>query len=118
MACDLGSENVSALYAVMYLFLCNVDLFGDCSHACNRDTVNAMGMASLKQFWQVMLISFKLPYGPNNDDANANLLDEVMEHLGRTYSHANLPALFLASAPKMLEVLGRAGIEFPGLIAP
>ena len=113
-ACDLGSDNVSGLMALINHFLCNVELWGDLGHACNRDTMNALGAAALKQFWQVMMCVWNTPHGPNADEQNYEALQAVVNHLRTTYSHGNLPPLFLAAAPRILEVLRLAGIELPG----
>ena len=113
---DCGPDNVSASNALMYLFKCCFDFWGDPPHGCNRDTLNALNMSSLRQFWSVMLISFNLPFGPQNDNGWANLLDEAVKHLATTYSHSNLPALFLQAAPRMLELLINMGVELPGLL--
>ena len=88
---DCGSDNVSAMNALLYLFKCCIDFWGDPPHGCNRDTLNALGMASLRQFWSVMLISFNLPFGPQNDNGWQNQLDDLMQDLAATYSHSNLP---------------------------
>ena len=116
--CDLGSDNVSGLMALIMHFGCNMDLFGDGSHAANRDTVLALGMAHLKQFWQVMMCSFNVPHGPMNDEQNDSAIQAVVDHLKANYGHGNLPALFLAAAPRILEVLRLAGIELPGELDP
>ena len=109
---DCGPDNVSAMNALLYLFKCCIDFWGDPPHGCNRDTLNALGMASLRQFWSVMLISFKISFGPQNGNGWQNLLDDLMQHLAATYSHSNLPALFLQAAPRMGELLTQQGGVF------
>ena len=44
------------------------------------------------------------------------LLDDLMQHLAATYSHSNLPALFLQAAPRMCELLTQQGVDFPGVL--
>ena len=111
---DHASENFCAYNYFDKKLGGNADLFGDNSHGGNRDTFLSLDRAGLKQFIQVMMVSWNLPHGPADDDSWSNMLDEVLAYVKQVYNKGNLPALFLAMAPKMIEMLRRSGFQFPG----
>ena len=97
---DHASENVCAYNYLDRFLNGNTDLFGDPSHGANRDTLLSLDRSGLKQFLQVMMVSWNLPHGPADDDSWSNLLDEVIVHLEKTYSRGNLPVFVLGDGAK------------------
>ena len=96
----------------------NSDFFGDGAHGCNWDTMLALGQSALKQFWQVMMVSMNLPFGPKDNDEWGSMLNETMGKVRSQYSKSNLPVLFRLEAPRMLKALQKAGVDLPGVEDP
>lgn len=115
---DLASEHVSGYYYGERVLQLNCDLFGDGAHGCNRDTMGALGISALKQFWQVMMISMNLPFGPMDNGEWGNQLDDTMAKIKTQYSRSSLPVLFRQEAPRMLRSLKLGQTDLPGLEDP
>ena len=64
------------------------------------------------------MCSFNVTHGPLQDEQKYASLGAVVKHLKESYGHGNLPALFLAAAPRILHVLRLAGIDLPGELDP
>ena len=78
----------------------------------------ALGQCALKQFWQAMMVSMNLPFGPMDNDEWGNMLNETMGKVRSQYGTSNLPVLFRLEAPIMLKALQKAGVDLPGVEDP
>lgn len=117
IASDLGSDNVAAVFALERKYRTNTDLYGDPSHAANRDTWLALGSCNMKQFWILMMCSWNVPFAPDSTDGWLHMLKEALAELQSQLTPASCP-LFLELAPALLAKTSALGIELAGVEDP
>ena len=111
---DFEAPGCSGMKSLEYFFLCNVVDLPDQSHAfkCVSEIVwKAMGVYD---FILLMLITWNLPWSPDDESMRRDQLEEV---LNNTYNTVRMEdcAEFIEYAPKMVQELQAAGFKFPGV---
>ena len=114
MCLDQGSDQQCGYNALQNRWGANVDMLGDFSHGANRDTMLGLHGAGLKQYFQLLCMSFNLPFGPMDNDGWADLMLDCVTHLRANFTPETAP-LFMADSRKMKEALVLLGVELPGL---
>ena len=77
---DGGSDGNTGIHACLHLFKMNCWDWMDNSHSSGRSFEGALKDAGLWEMWLLLLISWNLPWGPNDDEYRRNQLDEGMKH--------------------------------------
>ena len=113
IARDMAGDGNSGIAALQYYFKCNVWDWPDQSHAvkCVFEIVcKAMGWYN---FVLLLLITWNLPFGPDDEHLRIAQIKEKMKHCYETMRPEEVPE-FLEMAPKMIEELEDNGIyKFP-----
>jgi len=78
---DLGSDGLAAAHAMMYAerLKLNSGIFGDPAHGSNCDLKGNLRAVFLYQFWLLMMVSWNLPFGCDNDRSRYRQLVECMK---------------------------------------
>ncbi|CAK0876142.1 unnamed protein product, partial [Prorocentrum cordatum] len=116
---DLGSDGVCATNALTYFEELKINMlrFPDPSHGANRSIDHAINKTQLRGMWMLMMISFSLPHGPDQDDLRHLQLREAMTYCFNRLSPSTCP-LFMELAPYMIQDLNRVGDRLPGVDSP
>lgn len=83
LASDQGSDMVSSIHALQHFneVKCNVAVFWDPSHGCNRDFWGAVGDVDMKAYLLLVMIVLNLPHGPDESDLRyQQIRDTMMQH--------------------------------------
>ncbi len=99
--------------ALVHHFGLNVWQWPDSSHGCNRDFMLALQGCSLKKFWLCMVVSFKVPFGPDRDDYRYHQIRSTVKAYFRSHD-ITTAYLFQQMCPAILEEHHKAGITYPG----
>jgi len=97
---DLGPDQLSALHAAERKFALNITKTPDIDHGCQRSLIEALKETKLYEFFQLMVISWNLPNGPDNNDYRNHQLRDATAKLAKT-SDANscVPLLVIIVYP-------------------
>lgn len=109
----LGVPLVSFWFLSQADWRLNVVQWADPSHGCNRDEDQALKSAGLFQLWLLLLVSWNMVYGPDDDNLRLHQLREAMESCFKKHTPRSCP-LFLELAPEMLKNLEEHGVQFSG----
>ena len=78
---DLGSDCLCASHAAERLWKLNFSKFNDLDHACQRSLVDSLKSSGLYDFWLLMMVSWNLPNGPDNNDYRYAQIVTAINHL-------------------------------------
>ena len=112
-SCDLGSDGLCEMNAGLRKFMLNVTLWPDADHGCQRSTVETLQSAQLFDFLILMMVTFNLPHGPDNNDVRWNQILGVEDALAQRHN-ARSCVLFQAHVVDMINELRETGTELPG----
>lgn len=114
VALDMGSDGVAGYSALARHFDCNIWMWPDPSHMCQRTMEAVLKETKLFEFWCLLLITFNLEHGPHRDQGRRNQLRDGLAKLFETRSPEQCP-LFEQMSPEMAQDLEEAGIlQFSG----
>ena len=80
IARDNGSDGNTGVHALLYKYGLNIWDWQDNSHISGRAFQEALQDMGLWEMWLLLLISWHLPYGPNDDEYRRHQLDQSMTH--------------------------------------
>ena len=69
---DHGSDGFAAVHALQYALSVNLTVYPDPSHGAHRDFILLLQALNLWPMWALMLVSWNLPHGPEDDDLRFN----------------------------------------------
>lgn len=107
---DLGSDGLSGWHALAYGKKMSIMQFPDPSHAGNLDVDMALRSAGLFQFWLLNMISFNLPYGPDDDLGRLHQLQDATRDLFARHGSSSCE-LCQGLQTFILDDLQQAGIQ-------
>ena len=97
---------------MIYFFLLNTTLIFDPSHGANNDVKRAIDSVGLGDFWKLMMCSWNLPGGPNNDVQRFLGFREAMAHAFSKLTPDSCP-LFQSMASDITSAFRAKGHEYP-----
>ena len=103
---DLGPDGEAATWAFSHgpaTLQLNCDTFDELGHGGNNDLKMTLRQVQLFQFWLLMLVSWNLHFGTDNDRSRYIQIRECMQaHFKRCPTPQDDP-LFMSLCPKMIE---------------
>ena len=98
---DQGADGLSAGWAGVYFFKLNLTLVFDPSHGANKDVDLAIKRVGVDDFWRLMMVSWNLPMGPNNDCQRCLAVREAVDSLFKILTPSTFP-LFAANQSQIV----------------
>ena len=86
MSHDLGSDCLCASHAGERKWQLNFSKFNDLDHGCQRALVDCLKSSGLYDFWLLMMVSWNLPNGPDNNDYRYAQIVAAIEHLQKIHT--------------------------------
>ena len=91
---DLGPDNVCGVLSLMYHYEVNCDLIADWSHGGNRDVWLALGAATLRQFFLLMMMVWNTPMGPKDTQEWDNAITQCFASIKKKFKPSTAPLFF------------------------
>ena len=86
MSHDLGSDCLCASHAAERKWLLNFSKFNDLDHGCQRALVDCLKSSGLYDIWLLMMVSWNLPNGPDNNDYRYAQIVTAVENLQKIHT--------------------------------
>ena len=116
LSMDLGSDGVSAYFAMIYKFYLNLWLVPDESHSIKNSFIEMLKAAGMYDLWLLLLISWNLEHGPRQEEARRQELRSRLAYCYESRSPSQTP-FFLRGAADMVRDLELYGVyQFPRLL--
>ena len=80
MSSDLGSDTLCACMAAIFKYELNFTLANDFDHGCQRIVVDSMRACNCYDFFLMMVCSWNLPNGPDDNDMRFHQILSAIQH--------------------------------------
>ena len=105
---DMGSDGVSAVHALLYMWMVCCDLVPDWSHGLSRSVFQTLKKCNLYSLMLLGVISWNVPFGPDKEDQR---FLQIKGHMAWVFENCQPTDLLLFQAllPRILGCMRRLG---------